>query len=530
MFSPTRRPFVTLDIAADRASLAVFVRRGGDTFELLSVHTLAVDFGNGANKAAYEQIAQFLRSHRAELRRAKSIAVTLPAHVALMKAISTPAVPPNKRAKIIEFEASQAIPFPLEELTWDWSIMAENVDSLDICVTAIKAHVIRAVIDAAAEAEMTVSRAIPASLAMIEAFRRTHRDSAAPALVICIGGSATQLLYICGERYAARSLAFSGAASSREFASDCAVNGFARRLTSEITRSLVHFQQQFSSDPVADLYLANSGDRPELGVALATCLERDIKRFDPLENLPTAPCFRQPMAAVDSGALCSLVGATAFAGLVVEEGLNLLPTQERNDRAFQRRQPSLVAAAVLGAVALALPVVHLAREHRALASELLSCETERRSLQASRQRGTAIAERVSAAVKDAERIQRIERMRMAWREFLADLESRVTASGDIWIERLAPLALGDSASAGSDRKDDLPLRLELAGQVVERSAHSEPNATAPRQNSADQLKHLLMTLRASPFVASIRDERFEPNGAGALRFAVVVTLAPQALL
>jgi type IV pilus assembly protein PilM len=530
MFSLTRRLFVTLDIAADRASLAVFECRRGDKFELLSIRTQAIDFGNGANEAAYEQITQFLREHRVEMRRAKSIAVTLPAHVALMKAISTPAVPPNKRAKIVEFEASQAIPFPLEELSWDWRIMAENVDSLDVCVMAIKAHVIRAVIVAAAEAEMTVNRAIPASLAMIEAFRRTHRDLVAPALVICSGGSATQLLYICRERYAARSLASGGAASSGEHASDSAVSGFARRLSSEIMRSLVHFQQQFSSDPVPDIYLANGGDRAELGVALATCLKRDIKRFDPLENLPTAPCCRQKMGVVDSGALCSLVGATAFAGLVVEEGLNLLPTEERNERAFQRRQPSLVAAAVLGAFALALPAVHLAREQRDLKREFLSCETELRNLQAARQRGTAIAQRVSAAVKDAERIQGIERTRTAWREFLSDLESRVATSGDIWIERLAPLASGDPASAGSDRKDDLPLRLELAGEVVERSVHSEPNATASRQNAADQLKHLLTTLRASPYVGSIRDERFEPNGAGALRFAMVVTLAPQALL
>jgi type IV pilus assembly protein PilM len=514
-----------LDIAADRASLAVFERWRRDEFELLSVCTQAIDFGNGTNNAGYEQITQFLRAYPAELRRPKSIAVTLPAHVALTKAISIPAVPPGKRAKIVQFEASQAIPFSLEDLSWDWRVMAENTDTLDVCVTAIKSDVIRAALAAVAEAEMTVSRAIPASLAMFETFRRAHRDSVAPALAVCVDASATQLLYVCGERYAARSLALGWAAPPGECASDSvAINKFARRLSSEIARSLVYFQQQFSSECRADIYFADGGERSELEVALASCLECEIKRFDPLENLRISTRSRGQIATVNSGVMCSLVGAAAFADLVVEDGLNLLPAEERDCRAFQRRQPSLVLAAAVSAFALTPPAVHLAREQRVLARELQNREAELRDLRMARQRAISISERASAAAQNAERIQNIDRTRTAWMEFLADLESRLSSSGDIWIEQLTPLPSSDATATDSGRKDGLPLQLALAGKVVERSSNPEPASTATRQNAADQLKRLLTNLRASPFVAKVHDQRFEPDGGGALRFAIVVTL------
>ena len=45
--------------------------------------------------------------------------ITVPGHLALTKFVKTPAVERSKRDRIVQFEASQNIPYPLNEVAWD---------------------------------------------------------------------------------------------------------------------------------------------------------------------------------------------------------------------------------------------------------------------------------------------------------------------------------------------------------------------------------------------------------------------------
>lgn len=518
-----RRQLVALDLSPARIALAQFEIGRNGAFELHGLRSRVAEFSNEPSTRMHEQIAAFLRVARGELHLPDSITITLHPPLVLTKTISTPAVVEAKRAKIVQFETSQAIPFQLDEVCWDWCVMAEHQDALDVSVSAVKTDLVHALLAATAEARMTVQRIVPVGLALREIFRRACRDSQQPVLAVCIGLSMTHVMYLDALRYTTRCLSFGWSdRASTPNESTVARRQFIQRLTSELGRSLVHFQQQFSTDPISEIYVCGDGPFGDLATALKTEASVNVHLCDLLEHhLTVAPDCRKEVDALDSTSLGALVGSVASTLRVADSGPNLLPLAEQRRRKVRRRQPALVFAASCSALALVPPTIYFSQEHRALREELQRCDAERERLRTERKRASDYSVRVTAARHSAEVLQRLERSRTAWIALLADLENRVISAGDLWVDRLALVA--DRSTTDSTRlgKEAAPLDLEISGRVVERSGIS---TTTTLSDSSEQIRRLLTALRASSFVAAVHDERFEPAGPGALRFTMVLTL------
>ena len=97
------------------------------TIEAASLIEYAKPLGNALNEADEQKlitgaIAKFLERHRPK---AERICVGLPGRMVLMRQFKLPPVEPSKTPNLIEFEARQQFPFPLEQLAWDYCFFDE---------------------------------------------------------------------------------------------------------------------------------------------------------------------------------------------------------------------------------------------------------------------------------------------------------------------------------------------------------------------------------------------------------------------
>jgi hypothetical protein len=106
----------------------------------------------------------------------------------------------------------------------------------------------------------------------------------------------------------------------------------------------------------------------------------------------------------------------------------------------------------------------------------------------------------------------VQERRTAWLQFLADLQDRLTGVEDVWLEkmRLVPAA-----------KDER-LKLAVAGRLLERS---DPLAKTAGPEAFDRIRALLTSLKQSPFVGTVEDERFDDSQPGLLAFEFVLVSA-----
>jgi Tfp pilus assembly PilM family ATPase len=99
----------------------------------------------------------------------------VPAQSIFARFVKLPAVEEEKIERIIAFEAQQNVPFPLEEVVWDYQLAGGGGDEqIQVVLVAIKTDLVES-INAAVEATGLRTAVVGvASMALYNAFRYTY--------------------------------------------------------------------------------------------------------------------------------------------------------------------------------------------------------------------------------------------------------------------------------------------------------------------------------------------------------------------
>src|SRR5207244_10165971 len=141
--------------------------------------------------------------------------------------VRLPAVEEEKIDRIIAFEAQQNVPFPIDEVVWDYQLVGGGTDEqLQVVLVAIKADLLEGM-NAAVEAAGLRPEVIGvANMALYNAFRYNYSDVTEPSLLVDIGARTTNLLFMEPGKIFSRSVPIVGrsitAALATEFTEPCA--------------------------------------------------------------------------------------------------------------------------------------------------------------------------------------------------------------------------------------------------------------------------------------------------------------------
>jgi Tfp pilus assembly PilM family ATPase len=121
------KPFLCFDFGAGSVKVGEFVVNEGGALTLAQFGIKALgQEGSLESKreAAVLKAVQELLSQKAY--RGKNINVCAPGFHVFSKFVKLPAVDTSKVTQIIQYEAQQNVPFPLEEVVWDYQIMGTS--------------------------------------------------------------------------------------------------------------------------------------------------------------------------------------------------------------------------------------------------------------------------------------------------------------------------------------------------------------------------------------------------------------------
>lgn len=524
---------IVIDCGASRTALGVFRRRGERVvLEDFSVQVFAPQ--STGEDHWLEQTAAALRRLRVQTGAAGAAVLVLPAHLALMKLVRTPRVEPAKRAKVIRFEAEQGIPYALADVVWDSVVAAEHDLDLEVLLAAAKLEAVEPLCAAAQAAGFEPRLVLPSALATLAGFRLAHSGAAESALVLNLGARSTTLLHVAGRRFAARTLALGGQGVTQQIAAaqDCdfteaetlklatgsadlaadARDSFATRLAQEITRSVLHFRRHGGLQNPARVWLAGGAARlAGLDEALAGRLKVPVSALDVIGAVEISHKAAQNDAAGHAPALADLAGAAATQLRPGQPWLDLLPPRLRRRESLRRRQPWLVAAAVLGTAALLPPLVHFRHVAAEARAKVAAIEAGLEPLRQRDARNRDALRRLAELQAEIAQLQSVHARRDAWLGFFADLQQRLVRVEDVWFDRLAV-----ASAPGA------PLRLAVSGRMLDKANPLAKVSPA----TFNRVKTLLARLVDSPFVAAVESERFDHAQPGVLKFDFVLVADP----
>jgi len=525
---------LVLDCGASRTALGSFTRRGCRLYlEAFAVVPLGPD--SGPTDPWLEETRAALHDLRARLPSAAGPAVLiLPAHLTLTRMLAIPRVAAAQRARIIGFEAAQAVPFALTDVVWDHLVAGRQ--GTDVLLAAARLDAVEPLCAAAQAAGFEPQFLLPSALATLAGFRIAHPAPAQPVLILNLGARSTTLLLAGPQGFAARTLPFGGQlnppsvpgsinpwtgtapwVSATPWTSELArtmptppADGdlLAARLAQEITRTVGHFCDQDGMDAPVRVYLTGGGSRiASLAEALTVRLQLPVGWLDALGAIENDCGESRVDSAANALSMADLIGGAAARLLPHQPLLDLQPPSRRRQQAYRRRRPWLIAAAVFALAALVLPMVHLRRLAREAQRKTAAIERALVPLRERDTRNRANLRQIEELRRQVLALQGVYDRRASWVEFLADLQDRLAGVEDVWLEKLQVMP-------------GTPVKLAISGRLLDRAR--PPDGTGPL--TPNRIQSLLTGLGQSAFIAAVEDERFDTRQPGILKFDCVLVL------
>src|SRR5258708_17567331 len=107
----------------------------------------------------------------------KNVNVCAPGFHVFSKFVKLPPVDAGKVTQIIQYEAQQNVPFPLEEVVWDYQILASTAGGeLEVLLVAIKADIVEGLFRVTETAKLKLQLTDVSPAALCNAFRYNYGD------------------------------------------------------------------------------------------------------------------------------------------------------------------------------------------------------------------------------------------------------------------------------------------------------------------------------------------------------------------
>lgn len=487
MAAPTR--IVSLNLGMQTVTLAEFHASpdGSITLNACKQEELIVDPAADVTRPA--QIESAVELLRKDLKIPAKFPVNfcLPSQAVFARFVKLPGATPEDVSEIIAFEAQQNVPFPIDEVVWDYQIMGESKEnSWDVSLVAIKADQLNETNDSVNKGGFRSSVIDVAPMALYNAFRYNYSELTGSSLLIDIGSRTTNLVFVEGKRVFSRSIPVGGgtisAAVGREFKQDITVGeklklekGFVglggayaepddptetriskiirntmTRLHAEIARSISFYRQnQGGSAPVRAFLCGGTAGLPYMLEFFSEKLQIPIEHFNPLRNVTVA---NQETAAFVSGkahALGEVVGTALRALKNCPMEINLRPPSVVREQDLARRKPFLVLAAACIVLAPAVWWYYFNNATTLTQANLDAVNQDVAQLEQVAKQFDTLEGDTKKLIESAGPLLLASAERSAWAEIIDDLGTQLPTRY-IWVTELVPLVDGKPYVVGTE--------------------------------------------------------------------------------
>lgn len=191
---------------------AVKLRRTGEGLEIQAIEHIAYPIEEDEDERLEQQsdaLRQFLAQHK--IASTDQVVVGIPGLQAFTRFIKLPPVDTSKVGMMVRMEAQQQIPFPIDEVNWDYTILPpEPGEELEVGIFATRSELIDGFLTHLKESGLTPDVVTIAPLAVYNFVRFNSEEEDGATILLDIGAEHTDLVIMDGNRFWLRNLRIAG--------------------------------------------------------------------------------------------------------------------------------------------------------------------------------------------------------------------------------------------------------------------------------------------------------------------------------
>lgn len=383
MFKSDR--ILALDIGASKVVLAEFSAKKGDVPNLLK-------YGIGRLGILPEtdtDTSAFIVTTIREIMRDQNISpaplfMTVSGQAVFPRYVKLPPVTGDKIYQIVQYEAEQNVPFPIQEVVWDYQLLEDDISGdINVMLVAVKTENVVRLTDCVVAAGLEPEVVDVAPMALYNAVRFNYPDLEECTMVLDIGARSSNLIFIEREKIFSRSIPVAGNAITQELMKEFeipfneaealkATHGFVAfggvyagpdsdvadrvskiirnvitRLHAEVNRSVNFYRgQQGGSLPSLVLLTGGSSIIPHTDTFFREKLQVQVEYLNPFAKVGVSGSIDADQAEKDVHLLGEVTGLALRRSLSCPVEVNLMPPQLVAKKTFRKRQPFFALAAI----------------------------------------------------------------------------------------------------------------------------------------------------------------------------------------
>src|SRR5262245_20904306 len=485
---------ITLNLGSQTIGLAEFrvQPHGGLVLLDYRLRETPLDPATGQRPEAHtasHETTVVLREMMHELRiKSGAVNCALPAQSVFARFVKLPSLEHQKLEKIIAFEAQQNVPFPIDDVVWDYQVVGGGLDEqIQVILVAIKHELLDEVNSAVEETGLQTATIDVAPMALYNAFRFSYPNVNDCSLLVDIGARTTNVLFIEPRRSFSRSLPIGGSAVTgaiaREFGESfeaaetrkkrdgfvglggayaepsehdiARVSKLARstmtRLHAELMRSISHYRaQQQGCKPERIFLSGGTAGMPYMREFFHEKFQLPIEFFNPLRNVAVSEAASASGVAHAAHLLGELVGLALRSVTACPMELSLLPASVVRRQDLEHRRPFLIGAAacvVLAMLGWSFYYMRAAQVTRETADVI---QQKNDSMRGAEGQLDKLKKQVTSLDSVATPLVSAVNDRDFWPQILDDLNARLPEA-DIWITELGATSGGKLLGGGDKR-------------------------------------------------------------------------------
>src|SRR5881396_3545964 len=413
----------------------------------------------------------------------------VPAQSVFARFVKLPALDAEKIDKIISFEAQQNVPFPLDQVVWDYQLVGGGMgEQIEVVIVAIKRDLLDEINNTVEETGLRTRIVGVASMGLYNAFCYNYTNLNGCSLLVDIGARTTNVLFIESGRIFSRSLPIGSSAItsaiSKEFGESFAaaetrknrdafvalggaaepadpnigrlskiVRSTMTRLHAELIRSVTYYRAQQQGDQPARIFLCGGGaGMPNMREFFQEKFELPVEFFNPLQNVSVSGSV--PQAARSAHLLGELVGLALRSVAVCPMKLNLLPASVVRRQDLEKRQPFFIAAAACILLALLGWSAYYTRAGRVAQQTTQLIGEKNDTMHVAEGQLDKLKKEITALDNTATPLITAVNDRNFWPQLLEQLNTRLPEA-DIWITELAATSGGKLLGAPEKRAGEI---------------------------------------------------------------------------
>ena len=546
------RGILALNLGTQTISLAEFQRNADGGLILTRLKQVEILGDPSVDSSRSSQTKLQVEQMVSELGlKGRSVNYAIASHVIFTRPVTLPSVDDATQVEqIVGFEAQQNVPYPIDEVVWDWQLLdAGNEGKVEVILAAIKSDLLDEINNAAQAGGLRPAVVEIAPMALYNALRYNYPDAEGCTILLDIGSRTTNLLFCEPGKIFPRRLNIGGSSITTAIAKDFGC-GFSEaearkvkdgyvslggtyaepddveiariskitrnqmtRLHQEIARTITFYRSEHSgSQPVRVLIAGGTSSLPYIREFFQEKFPgMEVEYFNPLRNVTVAESANTDALSHATHTLGELVGL-ALRGLgncPMELNLRPVSLERAEKRAAQR--PYVIAAGLCALAAIGAWWQYYERATTVTTEQTQGLTEKIAPLKKLEEQMKAATSEKAALNESAQPLVKIAHEREYWVDLLADLNQRIPKDY-IWITNLeiatAPLKRADADPApsrnappgkanprgGADR-ESRPTMLMIKGLYLSREAGNNAGPTV--------VDEFVKNLKESPLVEPI---------------------------